>query len=647
MDALYYYLFFLVVHPIIAQWWKIFPKAERKTWEAFVPIYNYCVAGKIGGQPFYYGFLMIFPGVHIVMYFVFNVALIRRFGFYSLKDTAIALFAPWITFAKIASSDELQTQSETNWLNAKQVAERTPGDHLTLFMALPLLGHALAFSLGKIFKPANGKSNIRDWTETAIFALVAASIIRTYVFEPFKIPTGSMEKTLLVGDFLFVNKLAYGARVPNTPLSFPLFHNNIPYLDWKSYSTAETIKYKRLPGWTDVNRYDVVVFNYPSGDTSILDTRMPMGLMGHDYHGIVINEAQRLYLESKKVPYLRGMDTYRMVEENFSATNFNKVMTQFYDKKTIDSLNNLGGLKLEDFFAIYERDFWTQFINNLEYWKNQARKEIAENRRTYSRNEGMFIDHKGIVYRPVDKRENYIKRCVGIPGDTLEIIDAQLYVNGQPAPIFDRQNLGYKSEGMPIMRPEEIEAKFGLVEYSDYYRITETNYLLFLTQTELKQLKAAFPNAKFNLYNVVEKPVLSEVARKIENMGFYPKSHEVQNTTEDFQKFWVPKKGASIPLTHENVLWYGRVITAYERHTLEEKNGKVYIDGKEASSYTFEMDYYWLMGDNRYNSADSRIWGFVPEDHIVGRAAIVWLSTDQRGSFPMNIRWNRVFTRIK
>jgi len=647
MDALYYYLFFLFIHPILGQWWKIFPKAGRQTWEAFVPLYNYCAASKIGGQPFWYGLLMLFPGVHVVMYFVFNVALIRKFGFYNLKETAIAIFLPWITFAKIASSQEVQPVEETDWTNKKQVEERSPGDHLTLFLSLPLAGHVLAYSLGSVFKAAKGKTNIRDWSETIIFALVAASVIRTYVFEPFKIPTGSMEKTLLIGDFLFVNKLAYGPKVPNTPLSFPLFHNNIPWLDVPSYSTLETLKYKRLPGWTDVNRYDVVVFNYPSGDTAIYDPRMPQGLMGHDYHGIVLNEAQRLYLESKRVPYLNRAATYEMVEAYFFNNNFSTVMNRFYDKKAIDSLNSIGGLKLEDYWTIYEKDFWTEFLNNLEYWKNQARKEFIENKRTYSRGEGVFINHKGIIYRPVDKRENYIKRCVGIPGDTLEIIDAQLYVNGRKAPIFGSQNLAYRTEHLPIMSANSMESKYGLVEYIDYYRITETEHVFFLTASELSMMQKSFPNIQFKLEGVVEKPALSEMAKKIENLSCYPKSIEVNNTTENFQKFWIPKKGATIPLTRNNIIWYGRVITAYERHTLEEKDGKVFIDGQETDSFTFTMNYYWMMGDNRYNSADSRVWGFVPEDHIVGRAAIVWLSTDARGTFPMNIRWKRVFTKIK
>jgi signal peptidase I len=635
MNAIYFYFFFLIIHPIISQWWKVFTKAERKSWEAFVPLYNYCVASKIGGQPFWYGLLMIFPGVHIVMYFAFNVALQRRFGFYGIKETAIAIFLPWLQFAKIASDESITALDPSNWEDKKHVELRTPGDHLALFLSLPILGHVLAYSLGSVFKPAKGKTAIKDWGETVLFALIAASIIRTYVFEPFKIPTGSMEKTLLVGDFLFVNKLAYGPKVPNTPLSFPLFHNNIPFFDIPSYSTLETVPYFRLPGWTDVNRYDVVVFNYPSGDTAIYDPRMPMGLMGHDYHGIVISEARRLYMtqNGKQVP-----DIQNIVED---------VRQKYCMNMTPQEQDSFLMSRESEIIALFEKqesEYYADFFANFESWKNKARNEIAVNKNTFSRNEGIFIQHKGIIPRPVDKRENYIKRCVGIPGDTLEIVNAQLYVNGKKAPIFERQNLAYIPVNLPEISADFMEEKFGLVLGPDY----EKGGVYNLTASEKSALSKSYPEAIFKLLFVdIANERKSVTMTKLDNLEFYPKSIHVNNNNVNFQKFWVPKKGVTIPLTKENIIWYGRVITAYERHTLEEKNGKVFIDGKEVESYTFQMNYYWMMGDNRFQSADSRTWGFVPEDHIVGRAAVVWLSTDQRGSFPMNIRWNRVFTKIK
>jgi signal peptidase I len=544
---------------------------------------------------------------------------------------------PWLNFAKVAGNEEVAYQAEIDWTAPENAKKRAAGDHLALFLALPVLGHVIASVIGMVAKPKNGKSNTKEWVDTLLFALIAASIIRTYVFEPFKIPTGSMEKTLLVGDFLFVNKLAYGSRVPNTPLSFPLFHNNIPFLDVPSYSTLEKVNYMRLPGWTDVKRYDVVVFNYPSGDTSIYDARMPMGLMGHDYHGIVISEAIRLYdLEnSKNKPNIES--TVRAVREKYGQN------------LTAQQQDSLINSRYDEIVALYnkqEDNYYKSFLDNIDNWKNRARKEIAEVKRTFSGNEGIFIDHKGIIPRPVDKRENYIKRCVGIPGDTLEIINSQLFVNGKKAPIFERQNLLYIAQGFPTVDAELMEEKFGLTpsDYQEYPNVS----VFYITKDELKALKSAYPNIKFEL-SLEPLPANGELtnSQKKNNLQFYPKSPEVSNNTSNFQKFWVPKKGVAIPLTKENVIWYGRVITAYERHTLEQRGEKIFIDGVEAKTYTFEMDYYWMMGDNRYGSADSRTWGFVPEDHIVGRAAIVWLSTDQRGTFPANIRWNRVFTKIK
>lgn len=637
MNAIYFYFFFIIVHPIISQWWRVFPKANQKNWEAFVPFYNYCVAARIGGHAWWIGLLMIFPGVHIFVYAIINVSLLRNFGLINLKATATNIFLPWLNFSQVASLAHVVYQADIDWTTPENAKKRAAGDHLSLFLALPILGHVIASVMGTIAKPKNGKSNTKEWVDTLLFALIAASIIRTYVFEPFKIPTGSMEKTLLVGDFLFVNKLAYGSRVPNTPLSFPLFHNNIPFLDIPSYSTWQKVNYTRLPGWTDVKRYDVVVFNYPSGDTSIYDARMPMGLMGHDYHSIVIGEAKRLYeLENSKN------------KPNMDAT-IAAILEKYGKNMSKQQQDSLIQVRYNEILAIHNNQadqFYKDFLDNLENWKNKGRKEIAEVKRTYSSNEGVFIDHKGIIPRPVDKRENYIKRCVGVPGDTLEIVNSQLFVNGKKAPVFERQNLLYIAEGFPNINEELMEEKFGLTPVD--YQIYQGAVIFFITKDELKALKSAYTNVKFEL-SLQPLHVEGELknSEKVENLQFYPKSPEVSNNTSNFQKFWVPKKGVTIPLTRENVIWYSRVITAYERHTLEQKGDKIFIDDKEVKTYTFEMDYYWMMGDNRYGSADSRTWGFVPEDHIVGRAAIVWLSTDQRGTFPMNIRWNRVFTKIK
>ena len=297
MNVLYFYLFILI-HPYLSLWWKSFEQAGRKPWEALVPVYNYYVVFKLGSNKPFWSLLLVFPGVHLVMWSVANVSYIRRFGYFSLVDTLQGVFFPYIIMAKIANSGD-KILPETNWANTKEMGDREWGDHLALFLALPVIGHALALGISAVTRHKPGKkSKVKEWGDSIWFALIAASIIRTYVFEPFQIPTGSMEKTLLVGDFLFVNKLTYGPKVPVTPLSYPLVHNTVPWIDMKSYTTLETSDYTRMPGFSNVNRNDVVVFNYPSGDTAVYDPRMPNGLMGHDYHGIVNNEALRLWREN-------------------------------------------------------------------------------------------------------------------------------------------------------------------------------------------------------------------------------------------------------------------------------------------------------------------------------------------------------------
>ena len=616
MNVLYFYLFILV-HPYLSLWWKSFEQAGRKPWEALIPVYNYFVVFKIGANKPFWSLLMIFPGVHLVMWSVANVSYIRRFGYFSLIDTFQGIFFPYIIMAKIANSND-KILPETNWGNSKEMADREWGDHLALFLALPVLGHALALGIGAVTRHKPGKkSKVKEWGDSIWFALVAALIIRTYVFEPFQIPTGSMEKTLLVGDFLFVNKLSYGPKVPVTPLSYPLVHNTVPWVNVKSYTTLETSNYTRLPGFTKVNRNDVVVFNYPSGDTAVYDPRMPNGLMGHDYHQILNDEA---------LFYWRS---------NFEQTHFNEVQN-FYRANP------------ENSYEKFLDQFGQDFIDNINEWRSVARKEIAAGK-TYCRG-GMpenginYIEHYGLIYRPVDKRENYIKRCVGIPGDWLEIKDAVLYVNDKKAFVPEFQNLRYQTD---ILTPSDktMDERYGLErDRGDYYTDGRGSFMN-LTKAQLKQLKTSFPDGQFVLdleqqYSDSIKPTPSQL---ISNLGTFPKDLYVNNTMTNFTKFQVPSKGQTIDINLKNIAWYRRIITAYEGHKLEEKNDGIYIDGKKVTKYTFEMNYYWMMGDNRYNSADSRVWGFVPEDHIVGKASMVWFSKSPY----KGVRWERLFNIIE
>ena len=480
------------------------------------------------------------------------------------------------------------------------------------------------------------KSKFKEWGDSILFALIAASIIRTYVFEPFQIPTGSMEKTLLVGDFLFVNKLAYGPKVPVTPLSFPLVHNTIPWINIKSYSGLETCKYTRLPGFGEVQRNDVMVFNYPSGDTAVYDPRVPDGLMGHDYHGIVNQE---------------GLYYYQQSQGNAIRTIFQSI-----NDSMVSLLKNAG--KTDEEIATYNLDaainsnkkyldaYFGGFIQNSSYWKNKARVAMRDQKITYSQGQ-TTIEHFGLVYRPVDKRENYIKRCVGLPGDVLEIKSSVLYVNGKPAFRAEGRNMAYKNTGEPLSL-SMLESKYGLTAKEGDIALDGNGsiYIIYLTNEKFRAIQRNYPNSKLKLsltpqYSDIKgyQPNSKDL---YENLSYFPKDIQINNTVTDFTRFTIPKKGATVKLTKDNIAWYRRVITAYEGHVLEEKPTGILIDGKKVNSYTFQMNYYWLMGDNRYNSADSRVWGFVPEDHVVGRASIVWFSK----SAYTGIRWDRVLKII-
>lgn len=626
MSFFYFYLLILV-HPYLAFWWKSFPKAGRKSWEALVPIYNYYVIFKITCNKPFWSLLLVFPGVHLVMLATANVSYLRRFGFYSFSDTLQGIFFPYLLSYKVANS-EVTFGNETNWSNSREVENRKWGDHLVFFLCVPVIGHLITFVLDSVTRDKPGiKSRAKEWGDSVLFALVAASIIRTYVFEPFQIPTGSMEKTLLVGDFLFVNKVAYGPKVPVTPLSYPLFHNTVLLplvgpLKIKTYTSLEKGKYTRLPGYTKIHRNDVVVFNYPSGDTSIYDPRVPEGLMGHDYHGILNDEAAYQYSNSAE-----RVQQYQLLQAEYLKSG----KTQ----KEADSLANMMSFEM--------------FIQNPIPWKILAKEKLASGEFP-----GDLSDerHGGLIYRPVDKRENYIKRCVGIPGDKIKVVNSILFVNGKRAKITQNQCLEYQVSKKSVTFPsaEEMERRYGLendpngsrVDFNDQ---SQEFYILNLTGKEKAKIKRDFPSAKFQIYIPVKaKPVKeSNPFDLIENMKTFPKDFYVPNTTYNFSEIQIPSKGQTINISKENIAWYRRIITAYEGHSLSErKDGTILIDGKKAKTYTFSMNYYWLMGDNRYNSADSRIWGFVPEDHVVGRASLVWLSW----SSYKGIRWERIFKWI-
>ncbi|WP_347841364.1 signal peptidase I [uncultured Draconibacterium sp.] len=389
--------------------------------------------------------------------------------------------------------------------------------------------------------PPNGKqTKVVEWVDAIIFAVIAATFIRMFFIEAYTIPTSSMEKSMLVGDYLFVSKTAYGPKTPNTPLSFPFVHNTMPVVGGKSYSEAITRPYKRLKGFTTIKNNDVVVFHFPEGDT------VALGIPNQSYYQL----------------------------------------TRTYGKSRV----------------------WSDKRNFGE-----------------------------IIARPVDKRENYIKRCVGIPGDKIEIKKGQLFVNDQPQEKFEGMQFDYlvKTNGTAI-NPKALD-KLHIAE-DDRNTYSSQQYLFPLTQDAADKI-ADFANVT-EVEKILEEPGTWE-------RNIFPADSRYPWNVDNFGPLTIPAKGETVSLTIDNLPLYRRIIDIYEENDLVVSGNEIKINGEVASSYTFKMDYYWMMGDNRHNSADSRYWGFVPEDHVVGKAKFIWLSLDKDKGFPANIRFKRLFTRVR
>ena len=373
------------------------------------------------------------------------------------------------------------------------------------------------------------KSFLREWLDAAIFAVIAATLIRTFFIEAYTIPTPSMEGSLLVNDYLFVSKVAYGPRTPMTPLAVPLVHNTI--FGGESYTKAVQWGYHRMPGFGDVDRNDIVVFNFPNGDTVIKEKP------GRDYYTVCREDGRDLTLA----------------------------------------------------------------VNT-------------------------------IITRPIDKKDNYIKRCVALPGDELQVKDGEVYINGKKEQIWPHVQYEYAVTTNGQSFSMDLLEEHGIMPPG----FEHGAYVFLLENEDVDVIK--------NL------PQVTSMTRKCETEGMVMPHPRLQVFPHDIQRFnWnrdfygplvIPKEGATVQLTQENIALYRRLIDVYEENDFAEKDGKFYINGKEATSYTFKMDYYWMMGDNRHNSLDSRYWGFVPVDHIVGKASFVWFSHMD------GIRWSRLFRGV-
>jgi signal peptidase I len=397
------------------------------------------------------------------------------------------------------------------------------------------------WSFWKKKNPPDGKqTKVIEWVDAIIFAVIAATFIRLFFFEAYTIPTSSMEKSMMVGDYLFVSKTAYGPKMPNTPISFPFVHHTMPLSStMKSFSTIIHYPYRRIAGFGKIKNDDVVVFNFPEGDT--------VAIKMHD--------------------------------------------SSYYE-----------------LVRMYGRDR----VNN-------DKSSFGE-----------------IIYRPVDKRENYIKRCIAIAGDSLKIVKGQVFVNGKPQK--EIPGIQYKY----LINTNGTAINANALEKLDIYQseIEESDslYLISLTTEQLKKMNGL----KF-IRSIERRTYPADFV----DPALFPSDPKFSWNLDNFGPIWVPKKGVTINLSLSNLPLYKRIIAVYEENDLKIKDGIIYINGAPASTYTFKMDYFWMMGDNRYCSADSRYWGFVPEDHVVGKASIVWLSLDKNKSFLSKIRWDRFFMTVK
>ena len=416
------------------------------------------------------------------------------------------------------------------------------GNYWWLFGLVPIFDYHITRKVKWLFwkkeyKEGEKRNALLDWLDAIIFAVVVVTFINTFFFQAFKIPSSSMESSLYTGDHLFVSKLAYGPKLPQTPLTIPFTHNVIGGKE--SYSTLIQNDYRRLKGFGHVETGDYVVFAFPHGDTVLV--REPAS----DYYTYV-----------------------RQLGRDYT-------------------LRNYGPVKV----------------------------------------------------RPSDKKDHYVKRCVAVAGDTLEIRNGQVYVNSVAQEVWPGVQNSYRvvTDGQRI-NPKNLD-RLGVNVRELWFHPELPGYPEFPLTTGMLEKIKGYSNVVSVEQNIDSYPPDFPDS----DMIIFPFSSDFRWTRDNFGPLWIPEKGVEVPLTPDVLPLYERIITAYEGNTLEVRDGRIFINGEEAQSYTFEQDYYFMMGDNRHNSLDSRYWGFVPEDHIVGKPALIWLSIDGNKKFPQNIRWRRFF----
>ncbi|WP_040279076.1 signal peptidase I [Psychroserpens damuponensis] len=487
------WLIFILVIQIIhgLGTWKLYVKAGRQAWEAFIPVYNAVVLMKIINRPWWWTILLFVPIVNLIMLPVVWVETARSFGKNEFLDTFLAVIS--LGFYNFY----LNYAADLNYIEDRDLEP---------------------------------KSSSGDWTSSILFAIVAATIVHTYFIQPFTIPSSSLEKSLLVGDFLFVSKFHYGARIPMTTVATPMVHDTIPGLNVKSYVFDDKFEdrktslknklqlpYMRIPGFEDIERNDIVVFNQPA------DTLLDMNKFSPD--------------------------------------------------------------------------------------------------RNY--------------YKPIDKKTNLVKRCVGVPGDSLEVRNGYVYINGKLNELPDRAKLqfAYEVKLKGSYSSEQIYGGLKRYDITDVYPTSQNTLLIEATVDAAAQAKN-HPN--------IASITRSETPRGIDSNALFPRAAGYDWSYDNFGPIYIPKKGETIELNMEDLPLYKRVIGEYERNSIVTRGNQIFINDQPATSYTFKQDYYWMMGDNRNNSIDARAWGYVPFDHVVGKPVFIWMSWDGL----KNPRWERWFTTV-
>ena len=538
--------------------WFIFKKAGEKAWKSLIPVYNMCVWLKVLSRPKWWLFLILFPFIFVFMFYLMIWKTIRLFGktsyLYLIPGTFFFfLYLPWLGISK--------------------------RERYTRLEDLPK------------FK----KSSLRDWTDALIFAVAAAYVLRTFLFELYAIPTSSMESSLMVGDYLAVDKVTYGGRVPMTILAVPFVHHTLPLTKFtKSYVEWVKLPYLRFPKIHAVERGNAVVFNYPDGDTVVLQRQ------AESYYAIV-----------------REFETF------LNPNALNPEVLKVFQRNNPDEVRYIISTLSPEALRVFQR-----------YTPDKVRYFASRHPGTYYPGKGREVVkiEYDVTARPVDKREFFVKRAIGLPGEKLQIINTQVYIDDKPMP-----------------NPKRIQFEYNVFDPSGKGLNSKKRKALNINEEEKRDTHYSLHNAQIEeiekMGMTVEKVVDKEGER---DAAIFPHDPRYHWNKDFFGPITIPKKGETVALNDSTIVLYKQIIRNYELHDLQIKDGEIFIDGQLATEYTFAQNYYFMMGDNRHNSADSRFWGFVPEDHIAGRVWFVWLSLDKYKSLGEGkIRWNRMFRGCK